>query len=97
MNWKYTKIPKDRAIIRWHKIWNCPIAVKYNTEDFVFTWVEKTLAQQWPDAAFRGDVWAEIPKEPLTKSGKIKRDKEVDARLKNLDPIIFPDKLFDKD
>lgn len=39
-------------IIRWHKIWNCPISVKLSPKDFQYPWVEVTLTTQWPEEAF---------------------------------------------
>jgi len=44
------KIPSDRYVVRWHKLWKCPIAVKYNFEKN--GWIDKTLNTIWPSLAF---------------------------------------------
>lgn len=68
-------MPKDNTIIlRWHLIWNIPIAIKYAPEakcldknGELLPWVEATYTTAWPEIAF-SEQWAEIPKGPVNEN-----------------------------
>ena len=39
-------------VIRWHKLWKCPICVCMGKRSMEGSWVEKTLTTHWPNDAF---------------------------------------------
>ena len=69
IKWKTTNVPKksDRTIIRWHKIYKCPLAVIWrpDKETRPYTpWVDATLCNSWPEESFIPKIWANSVKEP---------------------------------
>jgi hypothetical protein len=66
--WISSEPPKDGTkILRWHKLWQCPIAVKANNlEDsrLTFPWVECSLSTAWPEDSFVKDKWMPLPPPP---------------------------------
>lgn len=66
MKWNKTDPPKDRCIIRWHRIYQCLIVVFYvppnTTEEIKCIWTTATLSQTWPENVFL-PCWAEYPNE----------------------------------
>lgn len=50
--------PHGAVVLRWHKIWRCPIAVERVTPIMrrdlpqLLDWIEATRAQTWPEEAF---------------------------------------------
>lgn len=54
----------ERVVIRWHKIWKCPIAVFLKTTGpHTGQWLEKTLGCSWPEMAFH-PTFATMPECP---------------------------------
>lgn len=60
--------PKDGTPIQaWHKLWNCPISVKWMGDKAgvpYCPWVSVTLDNQWPIEAF--SAWKQLPTPPNT-------------------------------
>lgn len=57
-----TDVPRDRAIVLWHRVWQCPIACKWNGHGFV----ELTYSHTWKESDF--SAWDEMPERPLQDS-----------------------------
>lgn len=65
--WLIDDMPKDGTpILRWHKMWKCPIAVRYIPGKFDHPWIEKTLTTSWPEESFT-EHWQPLPAAPKTK------------------------------
>ncbi|PWC96943.1 hypothetical protein [Azospirillum sp. TSO5] len=60
LEWRpISEAPKDRTtIVRWHKLWKCPVAVERNDGRFVYPfadapeWVSAGQDKLWPEEAF---------------------------------------------
>ena len=67
MNWQPIETaPSDlTAIMRWHTIWKCPVAVQRNNGRMPGypAWITATKDQSWPEEAFTAH-WAPIPTGP---------------------------------
>ncbi|MTB53023.1 hypothetical protein [Lewinella sp. W8] len=66
MNWNYSEPPKDRVILRWHCLFNCPVAVFWR-EGIVndLPWITATKNHSWPEEAFLPGVWMENLSKPI--------------------------------
>jgi len=51
-------------VMRWHRIWNCPVCVCVGKGTMAGNWVEKTLTTQWPDNSFE-PFFTSIPSPPI--------------------------------
>ena len=63
MNWIWSAVPKSKfiSIMRWHKMYGCPIAVYYDFENNpTFPWKDRSKNHLWPEEAFVEGVYAEI-------------------------------------
>lgn len=62
--WVSEDMPKDGTVIqRWHKLWNCPVSVKYIPNMFEHEWIEATLTHSWPNESFT-NYWRSLPSPP---------------------------------
>lgn len=56
LEWRpISEAPKDETtIVRWHRIWKCPVAVQRNNERYPGypEWITATRDQTWPEDAF---------------------------------------------
>ncbi len=52
-------------VMRWHKIWKCPVCVSYNPgrHNELLNWIEGTKTHAWPEEAFL-PFYALIPQPP---------------------------------
>jgi hypothetical protein len=68
-DWRYSDMPKDGTVImRWHKLYKCPIAVYYKERtELHLEWVERTMSNSWPEESFAPEAWMPIPAEPNIK------------------------------
>lgn len=55
---------KRNKVLRWHKIWKCPVAVFLGTDEYVGQWLEATLSTVWPEEAFE-PFYMNFPSSPL--------------------------------
>jgi len=63
MDWIWSSVPKSKyiPILRWHKIYGCPIAVYYDPElNPNMPWITMTKTHMWPEASFLDGVYAKI-------------------------------------
>ena len=61
MQWNYSEPPKDRVILRWHKIYRCVVSVSWSgmaQEERGCPWITATVDNTWPEESFV-DGWAE--------------------------------------
>lgn len=55
--------PTDGTMISaWHRMWECPVSVRYVVSNSPCKWIEATLTTQWPEDAFTH--WRPLPAHP---------------------------------
>jgi len=52
--WKpFDTVPRNRKIVAWHVIWNCPVTIEYRPDFRPITpWLDGTKTNTWPENAF---------------------------------------------
>ena len=59
LSWRKSNPPKDRTIMRWHRVWKCAVPVSWSTDkDLESPWLCATKTVAWPEEAFFPE-WAE--------------------------------------
>lgn len=73
IKWNQSLPPKNKYIIRWHKLWGCPVTVKFNDKYAPCCWINKTRDNSWPEDAFIPNLWLEEMENPLSENNKCER------------------------
>lgn len=63
----FSMAPRDGDLISaWHKVWKCPISVRYVVSNAPCKWIEASMTTQWPEEAF--SHWQPLPTGPAVTS-----------------------------
>jgi hypothetical protein len=88
-NWKSMEsVPRDRPIVLWHRVWQCPIACKWNGHGFV----ELTYSHTWKESDF--SAWDEMPARPLQDSIPVRYDSTMPENILQLDGTLGTVTIF---
>lgn len=57
--------PRAGVVVRWHKVWNCPVAVERNLGRLseALEWITACKSNSWPEEAFT-PYWQPLPEPP---------------------------------